>query len=61
MFTATVLALHTATATQDVALVTLTAFSARMGTVQGGSEVGAGGRACTGANLIMAELWTWQS
>lgn len=58
IFAATVLALHAAAAAQNITLVTLTAFSARVSAVQWGSEVRAGGWAGTGAHLVMAGLWT---
>ncbi len=58
MLTATVLTLHTTAATENIALVTLAALSARMSTVQGGGEVRAGRWAGAGAHLVMAELWT---
>lgn len=58
MFAATVLALHAAAATQNVTLVTLTAFSTRVGAVKWGGEVRAGGWAGTGAHFVMAEFWT---
>lgn len=58
IFAATVLALHAAAATQNVILVTLTAFSTWVGAIKWSSEVRARGWAGTGAHFIMAELWT---
>lgn len=61
MLTATVFLLYTTAATENIALVTLAAFSARVSTIQGGGEVRAGGWASTGAHLVMAERRTRQS
>lgn len=61
VFAAAVSALHAAAAAQHVALLTLTAFGARVGAVERRGEVGAGGRARAGANLVVTELWTRQS
>lgn len=58
MFTATVFALYTTAATENITLVTLAAFGAWVSTIQWGGEVRAGGWAGTGAHLVMAELWT---
>lgn len=61
MLTSTVFTVYTAAATENIAWVTLAAFSARMSTVQGGGEVRTGGWAGTCAHLVMAELRTCQS
>lgn len=58
MLTATVLTLHATAAAEDVTLVTLAALSARMGAVQRGGEVRAGGGAGARTHLVMAELRT---
>lgn len=61
MLTATVFLLYTTAAAENIALVTLATFSARVSTIQGCSEVRAGGWAGAGAHLVVAELWTRQS
>lgn len=61
MLTAAVFTLDTTAATENIALVTLAAFSARVSTVQWGGEVRAGSWTGTGAHLVLAELLTRQS
>ncbi len=58
MLTATVFTLYTTAATENIALVTLAALSARVSTIQGSGEVRAGGWTGTCAHLVMAELRT---
>lgn len=58
MLTATVFTLYTTAATENIAWVTLAALGARVGTIQGSGEVGAGGWTGTCAHLVMAVLGT---